>query len=327
METKKPDKIPGVSQKKRINKYLKYLPFYILSIIPISILYLLSDFMYFVIYYLIRYRRNVVRTNLKNSFPNKKKNEIIEIEKKFYKHLCDVAVETIKALTISRKSIEKRFHVKNKELIEELYDQKKDLILYMAHFGNWEWLSFLPLYVPYQSQTFYQQLSNRYFDEFMLILRSRHGTNCVESHKGYKTMIKLKQKGILSISGILGDQSPVKQSPKCWVNFLNQETAFINSTEIIAKKLNEEVVYVSFEKLERGKYEVEFVLLKDALSQNKNEKITYLYAKALENSIIKTPELWLWSHRRWKLSKPKEKSSNNSMKIKSPESTKEKVSV
>ena len=288
--------------KKRNHKYLKYFPFYMLSVIPLQGLYLISDFIYFMSYHLIKYRRNVVRTNLKNSFPDKTETEIVDIEKKFYKHFCDVAVESIKALTISNKQISKRFRVKNKELIEGLFKQKKNIILYAAHYGNWEWLSFLPLYIPYQSLTFYQKLSNDYFDELMQIIRNRHGAWCVESHQGYKTLVRLKNENAITVTGIIGDQSPGKQSSKYWVNFLNQQTAFLVGADKIAKKLNQTVVYVSFQKLKRGVYEIAFESFGD--EHNKSEDIIDKYAAALERSIINAPELWLWSHRRWKLTRP-----------------------
>ncbi len=293
---------PKSLRKRRSHKYIKFFPFYVLSAIPLSTLYLLSDFSYIILYYLIRYRRKVVRTNLKNSFPDKKETEIVDIEKKFYKHFCDVAVESVKALTISNKQINKRLRIKNRELIEGLFRQKKNIILYAAHYGNWEWLSFLPLYIPYQSLTFYQKLSNDYFDELMQIIRSRHGAWCVESHQGYKTLVRLKNENIVTLAGIIGDQSPGKQSSKHWVNFLNQQTAFLVGADRIAKKLNQTVVYVSFQKLKRGVYEIAFESFGD--EHNKSEDIIDKYAAALERSIINTPELWLWSHRRWKLTRP-----------------------
>jgi KDO2-lipid IV(A) lauroyltransferase len=248
-----------------------------------------------------------VRFNLKNSFPDKTIIEIIQIEKKFYKHFCDISFESIKALTISKKSIAKRFQIKNKNLIDELYSQNKNIILYTSHYGNWEWLSFSPLFLPYQIQTFYQELSNSYFNDLMLVLRSRFGTWCVESNQGYKTMVKLQQEGTLTMTCMIGDQSPKKQSSKHWVKFLNQETAFLIGPDRIAKKLNQTLLYASFKKPRRGKYEMEFISIEDSPNQCKSEELINKYVKLLENTIIETPELWLWSHRRWKLTNPNKK--------------------
>jgi KDO2-lipid IV(A) lauroyltransferase len=287
-------------------KYLKFLPFYILSILPLSFLFLISDFMFMMVYHLIKYRRTDVRSNLKNAFPDKTEIELIQIEKKFYKHFCDIAFESLKALTISKKTIAKRFQIKNKELIDGLYDQKKNIIVCTSHYGNWEWFSFLPLFTPYRILGFYQKLSNNYFEEFMLILRGRFGLSGVESNTGYKTMVKLQQEGTLTLTFITSDQSPKIKSTKHWLKFLNQETAFLVGASRIAKKLNQTVIYLTFRKLRRGKYEIEFISLEESPTQSKGEEIIDKYAEFLENTINEVPELWLWSHKRWKLTNPDE---------------------
>lgn len=285
-------------------KYLKFFPFYILSLIPLPILFLISDFVYLVIYYGIKYRRDVVRTNLKNSFPDKSAIEIVQIEKKFYRHFCDITFESIKGLTISKKAIAKRVHIKNKELIDELYGQQKNIIMYTSHYGNWEWLIFLQLFLPYQVQIFYQKLSNNYFNDLLLLIRSRYGSLMVQSSQGYKTMVKSQQEGTLTLTCIVGDQSPKKTSSQHWVKFLNQETAFFIGTDRIAEKLNQTVIFASFHKPRRGQYEIEFIPLADNPDQSKGFGIIDEYAEVLENTITQRPELWLWSHKRWKLTKP-----------------------
>ena len=285
-------------------KYLKFLPFYILSTIPLRILYLISDFVFVLIYYLIKYRREVVRGNLENAFPNKTRVEIIRIEKKFYKHFCDVLFEAIKCLTISKKSIKKRFQVKNIDIIEEAYLRKESVIMYTGHHGNWEWFSFLPLYLPYQITTFYQKLSSGYFNHLMLVIRSRFGVICIESAQGYRTLVKLRQEKKITLNIIIGDQSPGKTSSMHWVNFLNQETAFLVGADIISKKMDYLVIFPSIHKHRRGVYEVEYKLISSNPKQMEKSRIINLYAEKLEESIIKSPELWLWSHRRWKLTKP-----------------------
>lgn len=285
-------------------KYFKFLPFYILSIIPLAVLYLVSDVMFIVVYHIMKYRRTVVQTNLKNSFPDKTENEITQIEKRFYKHFCDTAFESIKALTMSKKSINKRFKIKNEGIINELHAQNKSIILYTSHYGNWEWFSFLPLFMPYQVQAFYQEVSNSYFNDFMLVLRSRFGVQCVESNQGYKTMVKVQQAGTLTMTCMIGDQSPRKKSSKHWMTFLNQETAFLIGADRIAKKLDQKVLYVSVQKPKRGKYEIEFIPLEDTSNQSNDDELITKYAKLLERSIVQKPELWLWSHKRWKLTPP-----------------------
>lgn len=286
-------------------KYIKFLPFYILSILPLGCLFVVSDFMFVIIYYIIGYRRKVVRLNLKNAFPKKTEQEIIQIEKKFYQHLCDIIFEILKGLTMSKKTIAQRFRIKNIEMIEELHTREKNIILYTAHFGNWEWLGFLSLFIPYKTQTtFYQKLSNAYFNELMLLIRSRFDCICIESKQGYKTLIKLRQEKKLSITAIIGDQCPGGDASKHWVEFLNQDTAFLVGADRIAKKLNYEVIFVAFQKIKRGSYEIEFIPIENNSQLNKSEEMINQYAQCLETAIIQSPELWLWSHRRWKLDKP-----------------------
>jgi KDO2-lipid IV(A) lauroyltransferase len=243
--------------------------------------------------------------NLENSFPDKSTVEIVEIEKGFYKHFCDVFFEIFKVLTISKGAIPKRLFVKNIELIEELYRQKKSVILYSAHYGNGEWFALLPIFVPHKGTGFYKKLSNNYFDQLMQIIRCRFGAIGVESSHGYKTLVNLQQNKVLTLNCVISDQSPVKEASKHWVKFLNQETAFLIGADRIAKKLNYVVIFASFQKIKRGKYEVEFILIEEEPNQKESTEIIDKYAEALEDVINKSPELWLWSHRRWKLTKPK----------------------
>lgn len=285
-------------------KKFKFIPFYLLSLFPLSWLYLFSDICFIIVFHFIRYRRKVVRNNLTNSFPQKSISEIKEIEKKFYRHLCDLIFESIKSLTINKKSISKRFQLKNKELIEQFYKEDKNIVLYAAHYGNWEWISFLPLFLPHKITSFYKPLSNKYFDELMKLLRSRFGVLCVESEKGYKTILKLEQEKILSLNCIIGDQTPVKSSTNYWKTFLNQKTAFLPGADKIARKSNQVVIFPSFRKLKRGMYEITFELITESPKQNKTNEIIDKYASLLERKINRSPEFWLWSHRRWKLSPP-----------------------
>lgn len=268
---------------------------------PFPVVYLFSDCMFVVLYYLMKYRRAVVHSNLKNSFPNKTLEERKRIEKEFYKHFCDLVFESIKTLTITKKAIAKRFHIKNEKLLVELFAQKKGILLYSAHYGNWEWLCFISLFTSYRTQALYQKLSNAYFNDLMLRIRTRFGMTCFESDQGYKGIIKAQQEKVFTITGIIGDQSPKKNSSKHWVHFLNQETAFLTGVDRIVKKFNYTVIFPLFYKYKRGKYAIEFSVISDHPKELANAEIINAYARKLEESIVKSPELWLWSHRRWKL--------------------------
>ncbi len=280
---------------------IRYLPFYAISALPMPVLYLLSDLLFIVVYYLMKYRRNVVSDNIKKSFPQKPPITRRKIEKDFYRHFCDILVESIKTLTIGKKSAMKRLRIENPDLVEHYLSEKKNILLYTAHQGNWEWMIFLPLFFPYRSNTFYKPIKNHYFNGLFKIIRERFGVHCIESNKGYRTIIDLERKNVIMMNCIIGDQSPVRISAKHWCHFLNRETAFFVGAEKLAKKTGEVVLFPSFKKIRRGCYGLRFSLITDNPVSMRTNGIIEDYAGALENVILKSPELWLWSHRRWKL--------------------------
>ncbi len=280
---------------------IKFIHFYAISMLPMFILYMVSDFAFVVFYYLIKYRRRVVYNNLKKSFPHKSEQEIKVIEKKFYRHFCDTWIESLKGLTSSKKELKKRVTIKNPELIQRYYDENRSIILYAAHQGNWEFLSLLSLYIPHQLTSFYQPLSNGYFEQYLKIIRERFGMICIESNKGYRAIVGFAERNVLTVNILAGDQSPQKDGAKHWVQFLNRKTAFLVGAARIAKKSNQVVVFPSFTKKRRGYYEVEFKVIEDEANTKGTSEIIDSYAGLLEETIINSPELWLWSHRRWKL--------------------------
>lgn len=263
-------------------------------------LYFLSDVAYAILYYLIKYRREVVRKNLINSFPEKSEEEIIKIEKAFYHHFCDLVFEIGKILTASEKWGKKRLNIVNPELLEKYHKEERSVIFYMAHIGNWEMFSFLPLVSPYTLIGFYQPLSNKYFDYIVKTVRERFGGIGVMSSRGYKELMKFKRDGILTSTMIIGDQRPGHDSSMHWNTFLNQDTPFLIGADRIAKKSNQVLLYPDFSKSKRGFYNVEFKLIADNAKDLDGDTIINKYAALLEESVKKSPGLWLWSHNRWK---------------------------
>lgn len=282
---------------------LKYLPLYALSILPMRLLYSISDLLCYVLYHWVRYRRDVVASNLQQSFPEKTDVERKAIEKGFYRHFCDIAFEAVKLLTMSESEARRRIIVKNPEMIKYYYEQKRSLILYMGHLGNWEWFAFLPKLMPHQLTSFYQPLRNKYVDKLMKITRCRFGVFMIASHRGYKSILTLNRQNILTATMVLGDQSPRPSSPKHWTHFLHRDTAFLTGADRIAMKSNSVVLFPAFSKPKRGVYEVEFVLIEDSPSKASEGAIIDTYADILEKTIRKDPGMWLWSHKRWKLSR------------------------
>lgn len=284
-----------------LKNILKYLPFYAVSVLPLPVLYVFSDMLFVLVYQLIGYRKKVVRDNLKRSFPDKNEAEIKKIEKKFYRHFCDLMFEAIKSLTISPKQIKKRLHIQNPELLEKYLQDQKDILLYTAHQGNWEWLIFLPLFFPYYSNTFYRPQKNKYFNGLLKIIRQRFGVHLIEERKGYKTIVQLKEAHVPMMNCMIGDQTPTRIGSKYWHPFLNRETAFLAGPDTIAIRTDQVVLFPHFEKLSRGRYELHFDLIEENPKLRKGSEIVGKFANQLETVIEKSPELWLWSHRRWKL--------------------------
>ena len=279
---------------------LLYLPLYFISILPFPFLYFLSDCVYFLFYYLLQYRKKIVRINLENSFPLLSPSELKTIEQEFYHHFCDVLFEAIKALTISKKTILKRFKITNPEMLERFYLENRSIMLYTAHMGNWEWLSFIPHYTRFATSTFYQPLSNKYINKLMFHIRSQFGTHCIPSKQGYKELLRFKNEGVLSLNCLIGDQSPKHNSQRHTATFMNQETDFMVGGDRIATKLKQAVLYPEIIKPKRGHYELTFKVIEERPTHEEKNKCINAYIDLLEQNIMKQPALWLWSHRRWK---------------------------
>ncbi|MBD1262163.1 lysophospholipid acyltransferase family protein [Maribacter polysiphoniae] len=283
-------------------KTLIYLPFYMLSVLPMRLLYFFSDAIYSLVYYILQYRKKVVFNNLSKAFPEKNEREIRKISKRFYRHFCDIIFESLKTLTISKEEARNRLSLNNPEIIEDFLESGRNVLLYAAHQGNWELLVYLPLMLTYPSNTFYRPLNNRYFNGLILLIRERFGVRCVEEFKGYRTIIAQKNNPEVVMNCIIGDQSPRRKSAIHWCDFLNRKTAFYLGANTISKKTNDVVLFPRFIKIKRGNYQLHFDLIEEFPSRTEGYNIVIEYARCLENTIVQSPEMWLWSHRRWKLS-------------------------
>lgn len=291
------------SLKLKILRWVRFFPFYGISILPFKILYIFSDLTFIVVFYIIRYRRRVVYNNIEKSFPKKSKKEIRMITINFYRHFCDLIFESIKRLTINKKDIKERLEIKNPEVIENFKKRKKNVILYTAHFGNWEWLVFMPSLIELKSYTLYKPIKNSYFNELIGLMRGRFPIEFIPLRKGYRRITQIEANNDFSMFCFIADQSPKLKSAKQWVNFLGRDTAFYLGPQEIALKKSYAVVYPNFTKTRRGHYKLEFQIIQDEDTSENNESIVEKFAKHLEKSIYKFPEMWLWTHRRWKLSK------------------------
>ncbi len=288
-----------------MSRLLYYLVIKPLSLLPLRILYFLSDFIFFLIYYVVGYRKSVVNKNLINSFPDKNQEEIEAIQKEFFKHLCDLIVENIKVFSMSLEEIKKRFKIVNTDLLEKYYSQNQSIILVGGHYNNYEIAAIsFDIYSPHQAIGIYSPLSDKFFDKIFAQSRTRFGVEIITKGLVPRSFILNKNKLTMTIFG--ADQSPTYSKKVHWMNFLNQETAVHIGTEIFAVKYNYPVVFIKINKIKRGYYEGEYELLEENPAQTKKGEITELHTKYLEKMIMEKPQYWLWSHKRWKRKKTEE---------------------
>jgi len=286
--------------------YIFYGINWILSLLPLRILYLISDLVYFVLYYVVSYRRKVVSINLKNSFPEKTDEELKTIEKKFYRHLADLIVEILKMTHMSNKEQIKRFTYTNLEVIDKLRDDKRDIIAVLGHYNNWEWPTLLPDYLKYKTIIIFKPLQNKYFNAFFNNQRSKHGIVLTPTSLIIREIIKFKINKINTFSVFISDQIPAKGDIKYWTTFLNQDTAVFTGAGKIAAKYDMAVVFFHVQKIKRGYYNLDIELLHEHTAGLSEEVITETHVRRLEEIIREKPEFWIWSHRRWKHNKPVE---------------------
>jgi len=273
---------------------------FVIGILPFSVLYFFSDITYFILYYIAGYRKSVVSDNIRKSFPDKSEEEIKRLIKLSYKNLADVIVEGFKAFTMSDRQIRERHKVLNPEIIDELENNKKGIIATPCHYGNWEWGAMSPClyFVDHQIVAFYKPLSNPRINRFVNKNRSRTGSLLISIYKTAGTFKKFTDQRVIYI--MAADQSPSNVKKAFWVNFLGRETAFLHGPELYAKKYNYPVIFVDIQRVKRGFYELHLSIISDYSAETKEKEITSKYAKKLEEAILKKPENYLWSHRRWK---------------------------
>ncbi len=275
-----------------------------LSYLPLPILYGLSTTGYYLICYIVRYRKAVVLSNLKNSFPEKTDKEIRWITRKFYRHLCDLLAEGLKAYSISRKNLEKRIVFKNLALMDRYYREGKSLIIVGMHYNNWEWCSLMPALINHQLMAVYSPIrKNRAFENYLLKSRRRYNPVMVPMEKTPRMVIEFSRLKTPRAIWLLADQSP-HPNTKSWIRFLNQETPFFSGPEKIAFRTKQPLVFEYVKKTGRGKYEVYHFPLFETYEGMEAKDILVAYVRKMEQIIREEPAHYLWSHRRWKHKRP-----------------------
>lgn len=245
------------------------------------------------------YRKEVILTNLRKSFPNYSETELIKLKSLIYKHLGQLIVEYIKAFSISSKEIEQRVEFTNPELVQDYLDKDKDVIMVLGHFGNWEWaLLATSNHFNQELVGIYKPLSSKFWNERLNKMRAKFGATLVSMKDSYRYIMKNNNRA--KIIGIIADQTPSKDEINYWTDFLNQKTPVFLGTEKLAKKLNCPVIFTHIETIKRGKYKISYELITDTPQSHSDGEITDLHTRLLQEKIKEKPQHWLWSHRRWK---------------------------
>lgn len=278
----------------------------LIAMLPLRILYGISDIMFLLVFYIIRYRRGLVARNLAICFPEKSPAELHRIERKFYRNLADYAVETLKLGHISDNEMRRRMVFENPEMIDSLFAQGRSIAVYFSHCGNWEWAPSVTLWSAYHDDNnvdfcqVYRPLENEFFNRWFLKLRSRFGSISIAKREVFRDLLRIKRSGHLSITGFMSDQKPSHLDPAHIVEFLNRPTDVITGTETLARRTDMAVVYWDMYKERRGHYRIVTRMISEHPSKEPEFAITHRYMSLLEETIRRNPSIWLWTHNRWK---------------------------
>jgi KDO2-lipid IV(A) lauroyltransferase len=268
--------------------------------LPFRLLYLFSDFIYLIVYYIIGYRKKTVRDNLALALPHLSVEERMIIEKKFFRHLCDMFLEMIKTMTISRKEISKRYVFTNIEVYKKLEEKQKSIALMMAHYASYEWAVSMNDHLNFEGYAIYKQLANPYFDKLVREIRSKFNATLVTTKETIPTIITNTRNKKLGIYGFASDQSPRISSAYHWQKFMGIEVPVHTGAEVLAKKYHMDVIFLRTRKIKRGYYEASFEILSENAETVPNYQITDHFLKLVEQQIYEAPEYYLWTHKRWK---------------------------
>ncbi len=273
---------------------------WIVSLLPFRMLYMVSDFLYVLLYHLIGYRKKTVMDNLKLVFPKKSAIEHKRIAKAFYHHLCDMILEAIKSMNIRLEDMKARFKFTNIEVIKDFEKRNQSIALMCAHYGSWEWIFILQAYTSHKTFAIYKRLNNKYFDALFKKIRARYDSYLITTKQTIEVLTENKKKGLLTINGFVADQSPKKNKAYHWNKFMGIEVPVHTGAEMLSKELKMPMVFFSVKRVKRGFYETTFQILTETPNEFENYQITDKFMSLVEKQIYQAPEYYLWTHKRWK---------------------------
>lgn len=286
----------------RVIYYIVFALWYIASLLPLFVLYFFSDILYVLIYKIFSYRIHVVRNNLKASFPKKTDKELKQTEQHFYHCLCDYFVESLKTMSMSEKQMRQRMVFKGTDIVDQCIADGQSCAVYLGHLFNWEWIASLPLWVTPKAHCgqLYHALESPLFDRLSLSWRQRWGAECIALVDILRKTVEYKNKQQPTVIGYIADQVPHWNNIHHWCQFLNHDTPVMSGAERIATKNHQALFYIDVHRVKRGFYEAEFQLITRSPEQLKEYESVDIFFQMLEKNIQREPELWLWSHNRWK---------------------------
>ncbi len=278
------------------------------SLLPLKVLYVISDFCYVVIYHVIKYRRKVARTNIDTAFPEKPERERRQIERDFYHYFCDFFIEMIKFIDISNEDfLTKHVIYYNVEEVDESFSQGKDITCLLGHYGNWEWLDGTQLCFKVNRTAgvglIYHRLRNKAAHEVKMRIMSCKNGITIDKDSLLRTVVRYKNEDQRMLYGLVADQSPKWQNIHMWLNFLNHDTPVFTGSQRIAQKMNHAVYYMAMRREARGRYTLHYEKICDNAKDMSIEEMTRIFFEKLEAQVREDPVLYLWTHDRWKRTK------------------------
>lgn len=282
---------------------LLYPLLWLISILPFRLLYLFSDFCYVLVYYVLGYRKKTVRANLAMALPHLSDAERLVIERKSYRHLCDMFLEMIKTMSISKKEIERRFRFVNLDVYLELEKKEKSIALMCAHYASYEWVISMNHYIHFRGYAIYKRIRNPHFDKLVRDIRSKFKAYLITTKETKKTIEEDTKKGLFGVYGFASDQTPRPTDNLYWYHFMGIETPIHIGAELLAKRYDMNVIYLRVTKVKRGFYEGHFEVLTENVQAIPDFKLSERFMDKVEEQILEAPEFYLWTHKRWKLKK------------------------
>jgi KDO2-lipid IV(A) lauroyltransferase len=291
-------------QKFYLMQFLAYLIFYpllwLISKLPFRLLYALSDLIYVIIYYIIGYRKKTVRSNIALALPHLSEKERLTIEKKSYRHLCDMFLEMIKTMSITRKEIDERFTFSNLDVYLDLEKKGKSIAVMIAHYASYEWVISMNRIITFEGFAIYKKIRNPYFDKMVRDIRSKFQAHLITTKETIDVIQKNTTEGRLSVYGFAGDQSPKSNKAFHWTMFMGVEVPVHTGAEMLAKRFDMNVIFLKVKKVKRGFYEATFEVLSEDVRSVPDYQISDMFVERVEQQILEAPEFYLWTHKRWK---------------------------